>query len=165
MSLEERRKQTERAFTKVRWLWRNDPNWAAEHMRKVLEAQNYRETTIERIVQDWLDEWKIEYAPQYQVGRVFIDIALPQYKVAIECDGDYWHSRPEQIEKDKRKDKFLNMKGWYVVRLKESDIRTRPDYCKVQILERLLKLKYKPAPLQEKLNRILREQKGSPVIE
>jgi len=160
MSFEERRKQAKKAFTKAKQLWDNNPEWASEHIRKILEAQNYRETSIELIARGWLDEWEIEYIPQYQVGRVFIDIALLQWKVAIECDGDYWHSKPGQIVKDKKRDKFLNINGWYVLRLKENDIRKYPEKCKAQILMILEKVKWKSPDLEK----LLRKQSIIPVV-
>ena len=39
----------------------------------------------------------------------------------IEFDGDYWHSKIKQIEKDKLRDEFLVKKGYNVLRIKESD--------------------------------------------
>lgn len=39
-----------------------------------------------------------------------LDIYLPELKLAVEVQGDYWHSRPEQRQRDlKKQDKCLNM--------------------------------------------------------
>ena len=39
----------------------------------------------------------------------------------IEFDGDYWHNKPKQIEKDKLRDDFLINKGYKILRIKESE--------------------------------------------
>jgi hypothetical protein len=41
----------------------------------------------------------------------------------IEFDGDYWHSKPEQIKKDKQRDDYLRKKGYIILRIRESDYR------------------------------------------
>lgn len=45
----------------------------------------------------------------------------------IEFDGDYWHSKKEQIEKDILRDKFLIEKGYSIKRIKECDYRNNED--------------------------------------
>ena len=37
----------------------------------------------------------------------------------IEFDGDYWHSKPEQIKKDTLRDEYLTNKGYLIKRVKE----------------------------------------------
>jgi|694.fasta_scaffold05385_17 hypothetical protein len=44
----------------------------------------------------------------------------------IEFDGDYWHSKPEQIEKDKLRNEFLLSKGYELLRIKEGEFRKTP---------------------------------------
>lgn len=53
-------------------------------------------------------------------------------RIAIECDNRKAHSGA-QLEKDKLKDKFLKRNGWQLVRLTESDITERLDYCLGQV--------------------------------
>jgi very-short-patch-repair endonuclease len=49
------------------------------------------DTTIEIIVENILNENKIENIKQYNLFGYLFDFYLPQYKLIIECDGDYWH--------------------------------------------------------------------------
>lgn len=58
------------------------------------------------------------YYVQTQVpcGRYCIDIALPQYRLAIECDGREYHSTPEQKAHDRSKNAYLRSHGWKVLR-------------------------------------------------
>jgi hypothetical protein len=45
----------------------------------------------------------------------------------IEFDGDYWHSKKEQIKKDKLRDTYLNKKGYTIKRIKESDYKNNKE--------------------------------------
>jgi very-short-patch-repair endonuclease/SOS response regulatory protein OraA/RecX len=44
-----------------------------------------------------------------------IDVAIPEYKLALEFDGTYWH---QDIKKDKRRDKSLLSLGWKTIRFR-----------------------------------------------
>lgn len=58
---------------------------------KALSLHKY-ETAIEQIVKQELDDISIDYTTQFTVGGKRADIAIPQHKLLIECDGIYWHS-------------------------------------------------------------------------
>ena len=75
---------------------------------------------------------------QYQFGYYIIDFAFPDQKLAIECDGKYWHSFPEAKRRDKAKNTYLNNKGWQIIRLKEDDIKENADECAARVI-RVLK--------------------------
>ncbi|MFV9511794.1 endonuclease domain-containing protein [Tepidibacillus sp. LV47] len=75
------------------------------------------ESPIERRLYDALTSRGHYIVTQYPMGKYRIDIALPQNKIAIECDGHQFHSSKEAKERDKRKDKFLRSKGWKVIRI------------------------------------------------
>jgi very-short-patch-repair endonuclease len=55
--------------------------------------------------------------PEHRVGRFSVDLALPLLNVAVELDGEYWHSLPKMIDRDRRKDEALQAAGWSVVRV------------------------------------------------
>jgi very-short-patch-repair endonuclease len=76
--------------------------------------------------------------PQYPFGPYTIDFAIPDYRIAIECDGDYWHSLPQSIARDKRKDKFINGKGWLVLRFTETRLTTDLSSCVRELLGLIL---------------------------
>lgn len=44
----------------------------------------------------------------------FVDIAIPEYNLAVEFDGTYWHTE----ERDKRRDESLLSLGWKTLRLR-----------------------------------------------
>ena len=79
-------------------------------------------TSIELAAQEALKELKIEFISEYKIGRYAVDCFLPHLKIALEIDGDHWHSLPGVSKRDARKDKFLNSKGLTVVRISETEI-------------------------------------------
>lgn len=80
-------------------------------------------TSIERAVWEILDALGVEYETQKQIGPYFVDICIPSRNLVIECDGEWWHSQPEAIRRDKAKDTYLKKRGYHVLRLPERVIR------------------------------------------
>jgi very-short-patch-repair endonuclease len=76
---------------------------------------------------------------QYRCGYYYIDLALPRYRLAIECDGKAFHSSPKQKARDKKRTSFLYRHGWkHVIRFSGSDINRNPDKC-VDRIEKYIK--------------------------
>ena len=93
-----------------------------ENWMKAGCAKN-QDTSIEVAVQNELKLLGIEFEKQKHIGPYFIDIFIPAKSVAIECDGDYWHSFEDRKEKDKMRDEWLEEQGIIVIRLPEHAIR------------------------------------------
>jgi very-short-patch-repair endonuclease len=87
------------------------------------------ESFIERRLYNrlWLEGYKMR--TQEPCGRYRIDIAIPKYRIAIECDGQEWHSAPEQKAHDRKKDRFLRKHGWTVIRFSGKRIVRRLESC------------------------------------
>lgn len=82
-------------------------------------------TKIELIVKEHLTNSKITAIPQHVVDdRWFCDYYLPSYNLILECDGEYWHSLEKVVRKDRVKNSYLLEKGYNLLRLKESDIKS-----------------------------------------
>lgn len=62
--------------------------------------------------------------PQYPVLDVFVDFANPKAKVAIECDGEAYHT---DKAKDAARDKRLTDIGWTVYRISGAHCRLEQD--------------------------------------
>lgn len=56
-----------------------------------------------------------------QIWPMELDIFIPSLNLGIEYDGDYWHSLPDMIERDKKKDLACKEKGISLIRIKECD--------------------------------------------
>ncbi|USK83810.1 endonuclease domain-containing protein [Peribacillus asahii] len=66
-----------------------------------------------------------EVKTQTPCGPYRIDITLPAYRIAIECDGRAFHSSPKQRAHDRRKNAYLRKHGWKVLRFSGSRINRR----------------------------------------
>lgn len=64
-----------------------------------------------------LENDKISYTYEHKVGKYFIDFAIIDKMIALEIDGKQ-HTYPKHIERDRKKDEFLNSQGWQVFRIK-----------------------------------------------
>lgn len=74
---------------------------------------------------------------QYTVGPFILDFAFPDNRLAVECDGVYWHNLPKQKIKDEQKDDYLSLQQWRIVRLSEAAIKASPGDCANIVIEAL----------------------------
>jgi len=83
------------------------------------------------------------------------DIIMPNYKLVIQCDGDWWHVNPRfyrnkplskiqknNAKRDKWQDAILNNNGWHVMRFWGSDIKDNVLGC-VDKIEKFINRKGK----------------------
>ncbi len=62
------------------------------------------------------------FAKHYPVlNRCQADIAFPEKKLAVFCDGDYWHNRPDVRSRDVLHDMILKANKWHILRLWEHE--------------------------------------------
>lgn len=62
----------------------------------LLLMQNRRFTLPERIVNDYLNELKYDFIPQYTVDNRYVaDFYIPSLNLIIEVQGDYFHANPD----------------------------------------------------------------------
>jgi very-short-patch-repair endonuclease len=66
-----------------------------------------------------------EVSTQVPCGKYRIDLALTSYRLAIECDGKQWHSKPEQKAHDRRKNQYLRRNDWKVLRFSGRQINSQ----------------------------------------
>jgi very-short-patch-repair endonuclease len=88
--------------------------------------QGGKRSSIEIAIEKELIKIGMSFEIQKKIGRYNVDFYLQHLDLVIECDGDYWHSLPRSVERDRRKDKWLKAKGYNIIRLSESDINTDP---------------------------------------
>lgn len=105
--------------------WSEDEAFIQNWTKSMSLVHRYRgRTSIERAIAALLDSLNVEYEQQKHVGRYSVDFYVASKNLAIECDGEYWHSerKPGSLEKDARKDAYLKQKGYNVLRLREKQI-------------------------------------------
>lgn len=98
-----------------------------------------------------LDKLGVKYDQQFEaksIGR-FYDFYLPDSRILIECDGDYFHKNPEiyseainkmqkyNVKIDEAKNKWALINGYVLFRFWETDIRKNPGNIILFLKERL----------------------------
>lgn len=121
----------------------------------------------EDFARDFLDKLGVEYEYQFEakeIGR-FYDFYLPNSRILIEIDGDYFHSNPliyedkdlNQMQKrnkviDEVKNKWALLHGYPIIRIWEHDIRKNPSQV-MKELKKVLYIEDKKAVLKENKNK------------
>ncbi len=80
-------------------------------------------TSIERAIEEMLDSLGVQYESQKHIDQYIVDIFIPSKGLIVECDGDYWHSLPRVLKRDKERDKYLRGLGYQIVRIPEHKIK------------------------------------------
>ncbi len=129
-----------------------------------MSAIKSKDTKPERLLGSALWKLGLRYRKHYQIiGKP--DFVFPKVKLAVFCDGDFWHGNnwrlrglksleeelasysqfwSDKIRRNVERDKTINLhlqeNGWTVLRFWESDIRKSPDDCakKVSVAYRSL---------------------------
>lgn len=143
MTEEQIKEQTRKANEGIRELFKN-PQWKENQIKKVLEAQNYRTTKPEMLFEKLINE--SGYFPEVQYSKdmagFMLDFAFPEIKLAIEIDGEYWHSLPKTRKRDKCKNYYLGVKkGWELIRIPASDFTHNPDHYIWEVIQTIETLK------------------------
>jgi len=89
-------------------------------------------SSLDKKFQGMLEKENISgWIPQYPCEDAYtiMDFAFPKEKIAVYCDGDYWHNRPEVIVRDNAIRHILKRNGWYVLQFWEKDINQNPNKC------------------------------------
>lgn len=113
-----------------------------------MSAIKSKNTKPEILLRKILRELGLHYRLHYKKLPGRPDIVLPKYKIAIFCDGDFWHGRrwkqrkekgfnvrpdywiskiERNIARDKRNNRELKKLGWKVLRFWASDINKKSN--------------------------------------
>ena len=101
--------------------WEVTPNNFKTHYRRCSHCSG---STGQRLLQEKLKEHIKEdviYNDRKVLNGLELDIYYPDLKIAIEYQGNYWHSRLEQIVRDKRKKKLCEEKGIKLIEVWDND--------------------------------------------
>jgi len=95
-------------------------------VRVGVESPKETETRLS-IIAAGLPEPTVQH-PAFAGGRFIarIDLAYPEWKIAIEYEGDGHRTEREQWRRDIRRQRDLEDAGWIVIRLTQADLR-HPD--------------------------------------
>ncbi|MBS4053504.1 MAG: AAA family ATPase [Thermaerobacter sp.] len=103
------------------------------------------ESDFERQVMTHLRTAGYKVSPQWRVGAYRIDMVITcgTQKVAIECDGDKWHTI-DNLPDDIKRQAILERLGWRFIRVRGSAFYRNPDDAMKQIFEELNRLSIMP---------------------
>lgn len=114
----------------------------AEHPEAKDKLRQYRlnqkfskETNIEKLIEAELQFRHIQHEKQVAICGFIVDFYVPEYRLIIECDGDYWHNLPGRQVRDRMKDATWKFQGFKVYRFWEHEINTSPAACVNKIVE------------------------------
>ena len=101
-------------------------NMASIRMRnggaaKARKACGGKKSSLQIIVEEYLKELNIKFESEYMINNHAVDIFI-EPNICIECDGEYWHSLPEQVIRDLEFDDYCKNNDYVLIRLKEKDI-------------------------------------------
>jgi very-short-patch-repair endonuclease len=96
------------------------------------------ESAIEQAIEQSLKATDLPFEKQFPFGPFTCDFAIPSHRLAIECDGSYWHSLPEVQKRDRKRDNYFYRHGWKTLRFSEQSIITNIDKCIIQIRNHVL---------------------------
>lgn len=127
-----------------------------EKSHKTMSKIRSKDTDIEVVLRKALWHRGFRYRKNYDALPGRPDIVLTKYRIAIFCDGeffhgkdweilkprlekgknsDYWIKKIERnIQRDEEKDKQLNYMGWTVIRFWGQDILKNTEQC-IRVIE------------------------------
>ena len=103
------------------------------------EMEKNSESVFEEKIAKYLISEGYHIEQQWEAGLYKIDmVALFQdKKVAIECDGEKWHSTEEQIREDMERQNVLERCGWEFIRIRGSRYFKNPESTMKTLIEEL----------------------------
>lgn len=131
-------------------------NLTKDQRRKNMQHIKAKDTTIEVILRKAL--WNKGYRYRKNCGSLpgKPDIALTKYKIAVFCDGEFFHGKDwevlkprlqkgnnseywiSKISRNRQRDDEINKRllfeGWTVIRFWGKDIKNNPEEC-VKVIE------------------------------
>lgn len=111
---------------------------AKQRQARLKRVFPHRDTQIEVLLQNELKQRGFIFRTHLPIEDICQpDIVFPDEKVVVEADGNYWHSLPKAIIKDRKNGRVLRERGWKVLRLSETQIKNNVKDC-VDRIELLL---------------------------
>ncbi len=110
---------------------------AFENINEEIEKKS--ESPFEEAVAKTLASRGYHLIQQWKVGAYRLDMVAVcgNKRVAIECDGECWHSGEEKIREDMERQTILERIGWRFIRIRGSEYYRNPDVAMERIISKL----------------------------
>lgn len=123
---------------------------------KIMKSIKSSDTNIEVMLRKALWHNGVRYRKNFKVFDCHPDIVITKYKIAIFCDGVFWHGKEMQKRSIKHNARYWNEKirrnverdlentielrdnGWIVLRFWEDDIQHDLNSCVSDVLKYIL---------------------------
>jgi very-short-patch-repair endonuclease len=80
----------------------------------------------------------INFIEQASIGPWCVDFYLPDSNACVEADGEYWHGTFQSAKiKDRRKDLWLQSRGYEIYHFDGWDIKQDADFCVSRMMKSL----------------------------
>lgn len=100
------------------------------NLMKSLSSKRKGRTWIERKMEWALKEVGLSPTPQHQIGKHFVDFALVDQKIAVECDGEFFH---RDKEREERRDRMIEKAGWSILHFQGAAIKSSVMECAEEV--------------------------------
>ena len=93
-----------------------------------------KDTFVESRMESELIRNNIYYQKQVPLCNItVVDFYLPDYKIVIYIDRDYWHNLPAVKKRDEKQNRILEENRYQVLRFWEHDINQNIDKCLLKV--------------------------------
>ncbi len=122
-----------------------------DNVRKAMKGNTKKNTSIELLLRRVLWKNGVRYRKNCKDVPGKPDISIKKYKLAVFCDGDFWHGKEyhgvksnsrywdEKIKRNRERDLEVTIRlrdeGWTVLRFWESEIRNDLNDCVQKVLK------------------------------
>lgn len=119
----------------LRWGWMFFRQWI--QTKRIPDWQRIKcsRSPIQERLYDALRKEGYRVLAEYETCGYQVDLVIPKYRLAIECDGMAYHSHPKQKKLDRKKTAVLTKNCWKVMRFQGWEINKRLHRCIHQINE------------------------------
>lgn len=117
-----------------------------ELLHRIENVNAHAESPFERLVGRDLVSKGYHIVPQWKVGSYRIDMVAiyGNDKVAIECDGELFHSGEEKVRQDMERQTVLERLGWRFIRIRGSEYYKNPKLTMSRVVKELTDLEIYP---------------------
>ncbi len=117
--------------------WNVKPNCFKHHYHRCPHCKG---STGQRKLQSMLEQRGLVgiYNDRKVLNGLELDIYYPDLKIAIEYQGNYWHSFPDQIKRDKKKKKMCKKLNIKLLEVWDNDFMDKPIIIESQLYSTII---------------------------
>ena len=118
---------------------------------KMQQIEQQAESPFEEAVAKYLSVRGYHLVQQWKVGAYRLDMVAVcgQKMVAIECDGERWHSGEAKIREDMERQTILERLGWRFIRIRGSEYYRDPEQAMQRVMQELTDFGIEPEESQK----------------